>query len=108
MHKNKIIFSTDSDFKNDKNAEVDSFLDTELLKVRIHLDRKKGGKGVTRIKKLVIHHDQLLNYSRELKIKCGVGGSIKNNSIILQGDQRDKAINFLENSGFKNVKKSGN
>lgn len=108
MHKNNIVFSTDSELNIDNNSEPSLFLDVELLKVRIHLDRKKGGKIVTIIKNLVISADQMSDYSRQLKIKCGVGGSVKKDSILLQGNQRNKVIEFLQNRGFKNVKKSGN
>lgn len=76
--------------------------------VRIYLDRKRrGGKAVTLIKGIDEDADTLKDLCKDLKAKCGVGGSSKNGEIILQGDHRDKVLDLLKDKGFTNCKKSG-
>ncbi|MFT7283820.1 translation initiation factor [Nonlabens sp.] len=44
--------------------------------------------------------------AKELKIQLGVGGSFKNDQIIIQGDYRDRIMEMLKEKGFK-VKRVG-
>ena len=75
---------------------------------RIYLDRKKRkGKSVTIIAHLEECQTRLNELSKLFKTKCGVGGSVKDGEIIIQGDQRDKILNILLGLGYKNTKKAG-
>lgn len=78
------------------------------LSARIHLEKKhRGGKTASIVRGLNISEDKMKTLAKELKAKCGVGGSVKNREIIIQGDQRDKILAHLEKLGIKDVKKAG-
>jgi translation initiation factor 1 len=66
-----------------------------------------GGKAVTIVREYVGSTSDLEALGKELKIKCGVGGTVKNGEIIIQGDQREKVMKLLEEKGFKTKKAGG-
>lgn len=75
--------------------------------LRVQLDKKsRNGKAVTLITGFIGTADDLKDLGKELKSKCGVGGTAKDNEILIQGDFRDKALGMLHEWGYK-AKKSG-
>lgn len=76
--------------------------------IRVHLEKKgRGGKAVSIIKGLKMTNAMMKDLEKALKGHCGVGGTQKNGEIIIQGDKRDRIIDFLKSKGAKDVKKSG-
>ena len=89
--------------------ENEESIDYSSFTIRVHLEKKgRGGKAVSLIRGLEELNDNELNaLGKLLKAKCGVGGSVKNGEIIIQGEHRDKIIGILKEQGYKNIKKAG-
>jgi translation initiation factor 1 len=104
-----IVYSTNPDFNySNDHSEEESDIAPEEQTLRILLDRKqRGGKEVTLITGFEGSDDSIKELGKFLKSKCGVGGSVKNGEIILQGNHRDKVLRLLLEKGYRNTKKSG-
>ncbi|WP_298770971.1 stress response translation initiation inhibitor YciH [uncultured Fibrobacter sp.] len=74
--------------------------------VRIQLKRLGGGKMASVVTGVPLDEDALKEFARRLKQKCGVGGSVKDFNIEIQGDKRNVIKAELEKAGFT-VKLSG-
>lgn len=66
----------------------------------------RKGAGVTLVTGLPLADDDLARLAKKLKSHCGVGGTVKDGMIELQGDQRDKALPLLTGEGYQ-VKRAG-
>ncbi len=76
--------------------------------VRVWLDRKhRGGKEVTVVRGIEQPEKVLKELCSLLKQKCGVGGSVKDREILIQGNQRDKVLEILIDQGYRRAKKAG-
>ena len=64
------------------------------------------GKGLTVITGIPLDHDGLINLARQLKQKCGAGGTVKDGVVEIQGDHRDLLVEELKKRGYA-VKRSG-
>lgn len=99
-----VVYSTNPDFKyetNESEREPET-LRPERQKLYVSLDKKqRGGKKVTLITGFVGASDDLKNLAKELKTLCGAGGGSKDGEILVQGDFRDKVVDFLIKKGYK-------
>ena len=101
------VFSTNKDFEFDTNEEQQETLANGDQRLEAHLDKKnRGGKVATIIKGFEGSDDDLKALAKQLKTLCGVGGSAKDGEIIIQGNFRDKIMDFLVKEGYK-VKRVG-
>ena len=102
-----IVYSTNPDYIYQNSApQSPKNTPPKQQELRLWLERKGGGKVATVIKGFAGSEEQLIELGKLLKTKCSVGGTAKNGEIILQGDQREKAIVLLSKEGYK-AKKAG-
>jgi translation initiation factor 1 len=103
-----VVFSTNTDFNYQKDEEEeDDTLAPNQQDLRVQLDKKnRKGKAVTLITGFIGSSENLKELGKSLKSKCGVGGTVKNREILIQGDFRDRIVEILKKEGYK-VKKSG-
>jgi translation initiation factor 1 len=101
----KFVFDENPDYVPEPESNNKDDYDKQFLEA--HFSKKgRGGKIVTIIKGFEGSEQALKKLGKELKNSLGVGGSVKDGDIIIQGNNRDKIIQLLKDKGFK-VKKIG-
>ena len=101
------VFSTDPNFRfEEEPEEIAATLPPAQQKLRILLDKKqRAGKAVTLVTGFSGLDDDLEDLGKKIKNFCGTGGSVKDREAIIQGDQRDKVLQWLLKNGYVNSKK---
>lgn len=104
-----IVYSTNPDFQYQfEEEEVVETLPKAQQKLYVSIDRKqRAGKEVTLVEGFVGSEDDLKELGKLLKNKCGVGGTVKDNEILIQGNFEDKIYDLLVKEGFQVKKKGG-
>ncbi|MBK9936547.1 MAG: translation initiation factor [Cytophagaceae bacterium] len=98
-NKGGIVYSTNPDYQYQDDNAVAKTLSNEKQNLKIWLDRKGGGKVVSRIAGFIGTEDDLNNLKKKIQNLCGSGGSAKDEEIMIQGDHRDKILVFLLKEG---------
>ena len=101
-----IVYSTNPEFEYEQDeTPQEETLAKEKQLLRIKLDTKqRRGKAVTLVTGFVGQEEDLNDLGKLLKMKCGVGGSVKDGDIIVQGDMRNKVLAILQKEGYKKVR----
>ncbi len=101
------VFSTNPDFSfEEHNNEAAQTLSPKQQKLRIRLDTKhRAGKAVTLITGFIGKEEDLEALGKHLKNYCGSGGAVKDGEIIVQGDHRDKVLQWLLKNDYTQSKK---
>jgi translation initiation factor 1 len=108
-HRDGIVYSTSDDFEYDyEGQEEQDTLPPSEQDLKVQLDKKaRAGKKVSLVSGFIGAEDDLKDLGKMLKSKCGVGGSVKDGEILIQGDFRDKLMEVLRKDGYSKVKKVG-
>ncbi|MCZ4224245.1 translation initiation factor [Pedobacter rhodius] len=102
-----IMYSTNPEFEYEQEIDDAVTVPNQQQDLRVMLDKKnRGGKAVTLITGFKGKTEDLEILGKMLKNKCGVGGSVKDGEILIQGDVKDKVMLILQKDGFK-AKKAG-
>jgi len=107
LGKDAIVFSTDPNFRVEEEGQREmETLPSSQQKLKVRLDTKqRAGKAVTLIEGYIGNQNDLEELGKKLKTFCGTGGSVKNGQIIIQGDQRIRITQWLQNNNYQYVKK---
>ena len=102
------VYSTNPNFVFDYGEEEVVTLEPAKQNLRIMLDKKqRAGKKVTLVTGFQGSDFDLAILGKELKSACGVGGSVKDGEVLLQGDFREKVLGILLQKGYTKTKISG-
>jgi len=103
-----IVYSTDSQFNYQFEQEEEAAtLPPQQQSLKVMIDRKnRGGKEATLVTGFIGTDADLQSLGKQLKSKCGVGGSAKEGEIIIQGNHADKVLQLLLQQGYK-AKRAG-
>jgi translation initiation factor 1 len=101
------VYSTDPDFKYEfEDHEPKKTLTPAEQKLIVKLETKhRAGKMVTLVDGFIGTDEDAEKLGRQLRNFCGTGGSYKDGEIIVQGDQRDKVLQFLLKNGYSKTRK---
>jgi len=96
------VYSTDPDFQFEEEQSLNETLPPGQQQLRVRMETKhRGGKTATLITGFIGKAEDLENLTKQLKNFCGTGGSAKDGEIIIQGDQREKVLQWLVKNNYK-------
>jgi len=101
-----LAYSTDKNYFSDfPQEEAADTLPKEKQKLRVKLDTKqRAGKVVTLVDGFIGTIEDMEALGKQLKTKCGAGGSAKDGLILIQGDYREKVVTWLKEWGYTQTK----
>ncbi|MDF2187228.1 translation initiation factor [Paraflavitalea sp. CAU 1676] len=104
---NGFVFSTDPNFRfEEEEREQQATLRPAQQPLKVRLDtRNRGGKAVTLVQEFKGTDEDLEVLGKKIKNFCGTGGAVKDGEVIIQGDQRDKVMQFLQKNGYTKARK---
>ena len=98
-----VVYSTNThfDYQTDRQEEAET-VSAGKQKLLVGIDRRqRAGKQVTVVSGFAGKTEDLEQLGKTLKTKCGAGGAVKEGTILIQGDFRDKVVAMLQNMGYQ-------
>jgi translation initiation factor 1 len=104
-----VVYSTNPNFAYEFEQSDDlQTLPPQQQRLYVSIDRKqRAGKEVTLVEGFVGTEEDLKDLGKLLKSKCGVGGSVKDQEILIQGNFKQKIFDLLLKEGFSQTKQKG-
>lgn len=98
-----VVYSTNPNYQYEYNQEKEQeTLAPEKQNLRVTLDSKqRKGKTVTLVQGFTGTEEDLKELAKLLKNKCGVGGSVKDREIIIQGEVKEKVLTILRDNKYR-------
>jgi len=103
-----VVYSTNRDYsyESEDDSEQETLPPNEQV-LRVYIEKKgRGGKTASVLKGFIGSDEDRNDLSKMIKASCGVGGTVKDGEIIIQGDQRDKIVKLLSAKNY-GIKKAG-
>ena len=102
------VYSTDPDFQFEHEPENAGTLPPLQQMLNVRLETKhRAGKAVTLIEGFIGTGNDLEELGKKIKSYCGTGGTAKDGEIIIQGDQREKVMQWFGKNGYTKTKRIG-
>ena len=102
------VYSTDPQFKPPVTEEEKELENTPAAKQKIKVilqTKNRGGKAVTLVTDFKGSAQEEEVLGKKLKAYCGTGGAVKDGEIMVQGDSRDKVLQWLHKNGYTAARK---
>lgn len=101
-----VVYSTNPDYSYEDDSEDEaSTLPKNQQKLRLSMERTgRGGKTVTIVRGFIGTEEDMNALCKLLKQKCGVGGTVKDGELIIQGDHRERLVEILKKEGYTQTK----
>ena len=100
-----LVFSTNPEaMRHEPEPEMETPAPSQQA-LKVLLDKRhRNGKIVTLVEGFVGHEDDFQKLAKDLKTKCGAGGSAKEGIILIQGDYKVKIVQWLKDWGYQKTK----
>lgn len=100
-----LVYSTDPNAIQPSEEVRETTPEPKSQKLRVIIDRKqRKGKTVTVVENFTGREEDLKTLGKSIKTMCGTGGNVKNGEILIQGDFKDKIIDWLRKNGYSQTK----
>ena len=93
--KDRIVYSTDPNYSAEEEKDIIEVIKPGSQNLRIWLEKRPGNKVVSIIRGYIGTESEIKELSKVIKKKCGVGGSVKTDEIIIQTKDRQKVLQIL-------------